>query len=303
MKRSPSTQPSATLRRVVLAIAVAVTSTLATSVAAAWTTPARAATEPIPATINAPAGNPPEVKTSPDSGSATVGKIDAARGYSVLCSRTADNGDPWDLITPSGGPSTGIGYVPAPWVTTPGGVRVGPCGGDLGQGTGANEQKDTQQCAALLANARQIIEAETDQVLFSQFITNYIENNAQRWAAALVAAGDDKAPAPADSALVSDAINKVAASSYDIVNATVEAFKKLAEEGVRVPAVDCSNRSQDDVALRLKDDTFKRLAEKTDKGFLEKLLGQIAGIVADAARNGVSSDNSYRPPNSTSTSQ
>jgi hypothetical protein len=222
-----------------------------------------------------------------------------------------------DINTNAGSdPSSALCSAPGPggaWTITSSGVAIlsnpgtaqPPCTQISLPDNGQNNQ--IQQCAAALAAARQQVQQEAANVLFGEFIKTLIDNNAQRWASDLVTHWYQGPSVPAGSAEVSDAVNNVAATDYDLVNAVSSAFKQLMDHSFDIQ-VDCAVSPTESAASQWKDDTLQRLA---DGDTIESLLGytlehtpeialdQIASLVADSARAGLSPDDSLHQQGTT----
>jgi hypothetical protein len=144
----------------------------------------------------------------------------------ALCS-AAGPGGTWTIST------TAIATL-SPAGTSP--AAAGPCTNiSLPDATQAGV---IEQCASALQAAQQQFQQETASVLFKEFTTNLIQNNATRWASALASQGY-QGPAPsATSQQVSNAIDQVLATNSDLANAVAQALMGLFNHGFDTP-VDC----------------------------------------------------------------
>jgi hypothetical protein len=161
--------------------------------------------------------------------------------------------------------------------------------------------QQAQDCQAVIAATEQAMLQESTEKLLSEFLNNLIGNDAQRWSSAVSTAGYQGATPPATSALVSDAVNQVAGINYDAGNSLSEALKSMLDAGTDLTA-DCGVDPSDE-AEQVKDDTLSRLAEQDDGlDWVEQALNQVAGVVAGWSQEGLSPDESYHAPGSSSTS-
>ncbi|MEU2339506.1 hypothetical protein ABZ608_39145 [Streptomyces sp. NPDC013172] len=173
----------------------------------------------------------------------------------------------------------GIGYIPAP-SNLPSTLADCPTSGT--SGSASSGTRTAAQCYAQLQQAQQ---ETAHQVLMSEFIKNWIRNNAERWAKYLADQGvSDPTSAPADSQFVSDAINSV----HDETNAFAEALQTALQQNTQTAYPDCNDQT-DGQDARWKDDTFQRMAdaEAEKVGRLTDLLLQVAkAVAAEVLENG-----------------
>ncbi|MBV9380385.1 MAG: hypothetical protein JOY82_14910 [Streptosporangiaceae bacterium] len=179
----------------------------------------------------------------------------------ALCS-TSGPGGTWTIST------AGIATL-SPAGTGP--AAPGPCTNislpDAGQASAI------QQCASALQAAQQQIQQESASVLFSEFMTNLIQNNAGRWASALTSQGY-QGPAPS-SQRVSDAINQVSATNSDLDNAVAQALASLLNHSFDTP-VDCSAGAES--VPNWYSNAFQALADDdTEAQLVNQALNAVAG--------------------------
>jgi hypothetical protein len=206
-----------------------------------------------------------EVYAAPDLSGIPLGTTSSA-GVTATC-RTPIGGV--QILYPAG--TGGIGYIAAP-STLPG--TLIDCPALPGSTTGANGQSTAAQCVA----------QQTDDVLFSEFIKNWILNNAETWASDLTAQGDTHNPPTADSQIVSDALSMASSSLYDESSAFADAVKSALRQEILTTYPDC-NDPADGQEAQWKKDLFNHLADRVTNGLLKATLQQIESAVAAEANS------------------
>lgn len=168
------------------------------------------------------------------------------------------------ILYPAG--TAGIGYIAAP-PTMPGNLIA--CPAPPANKTGNTGQSTAAQCAA----------REPNEVLFSEFIKNWILNNADTWASDLSALGDTNPPT-SNSQIVADALAKASSSLYDENSAFASAVKSVLEQESLTTYPDCNDQADGEQA-QWKKDLFNRLADQVTHGLLKAALQQIENAIAD----------------------
>ena len=165
----------------------------------------------------------------------------------------------------------GVGYIPAP-STLPGTLVGCPT---LPAGTsGATGQSTT---------AAQCVAQQSDDVLFSEFIKNWILNNAETWASDLAAQGDQNPPT-SDSQIVATVLREASSSLYDQSSAFAEAVRSALQQEASSSYPDCNDQA-DGQQAQWKKDLFNRLADQVVSGLLKATLKQIESAIAAQANS------------------
>lgn len=148
-------------------------------------------------------------------------RLDSATSSQVVCGTTGSGGSPWVQVA---GPA-GTELLPA---GSAGGTAstVPTCPAAIG-----GQAAQPMSCQQAEAAASQAIQQQANEDLFSQFMLNYISNNAQGWASALASYGDTSNVPTAGSSVVSQAIQTVEAQDQNDVNALASALKSVIEQG------------------------------------------------------------------------
>jgi hypothetical protein len=181
----------------------------------------------------------------------------------ALCS-TGGPGGQWTISTTATATLLPAGTGPA---------APGPCASvslpDAGQASAI------QECATALQAAQQ----EAASVLFSEFMTNLIQNNASRWASALTSQGYQGSTPSAGSQQVTDAINQVADSD----NALAQALADLLNHSFST-TLDCSAGA--DSVTNWYSNQFQALADdETEANLVNQALNTVARQLAQAAQS------------------
>lgn len=230
------------------------------------------------APVTVPVGTP-YYQSSDLSGGASGTVTDGSTSYPLTC-RT-DTG-----VKPVVGiviPGVGSVYVPGSSVGTTGGTGLQPCPTTIGTGTNGSPTYAAEDCARSMS---------TEQ-LMEDFIKNWISNNAETWAGMLTAKADPDVPAPAGSQIVTDVLHNTSASFYDEADAFLSAFKD-ALKNYPETYQDCPEKTEGGSEPDWEEDAFRHMDDEDTTGtlreWLERAVDAIADTVADAAKNGISSD-------------
>lgn len=241
----------------------------AADVAASAAAPAASATVPVGTQY---------YKTSDLSGRPSGSITDGSTSYPLTC-RTDTGVKPVGIVIP------GIGsvYVPGSSVgTTANTTGLQPCP-TTAPGTNGSPKYAAEDCARSVST----------QQLMEDFVKNWISNNAESWAGKLTAKGDEDPPAPANSQIVDDALQNASTAFYDEADAFLGAFKDALKDYPETYE-DCQEETDGSSEPAWEEDAFQHMDDEDVSGtlreWLETAVDAIADTVADAAQNGISSD-------------
>ncbi|MEU6556651.1 hypothetical protein ABZ915_41380 [Streptomyces sp. NPDC046915] len=182
-------------------------------------------------------------------------------------------------------PGIGEVYVPGSSAPTPsGGIGLRPCPTDTSSDPAPAPGKyAAEDCAKWVST----------QKLMEDFVKEWISNNAETWAEKLTAKGDPATPAPAGSPMVTDALSNASDAFYDKADAFLSAFRDALKDYPETYE-DCQKQAEGADEPEWEDDGLAHMEEEglSDelREWLETAVDETANLVADAAKNGVGSD-------------